>query len=89
MRVGLDVVLQIVASRRSETRSAMRLYALKKMREDLLNGASAVLRRRMHREIGGPGRTRTYDQGIHCTHPFPDGADYLITLDRIVRGGTL
>jgi len=38
---------------------------------------------------GGPARTRTWDQGIHCTHSFPNGADYLITLDRIVRGGTL
>jgi len=26
-----------------------------------------------------PGRTRTYDQGIHLTHLFPKGVDYLIT----------
>ena len=41
------------------------------------------------REIGGPARTRTWDQGIHSTHSFLNGADYLITLDRIARGGTL
>ncbi|MEJ2299186.1 MAG: hypothetical protein P8X94_11945 [Woeseiaceae bacterium] len=45
--------------------------------------------RRFSREIGGPARTRTWDQGIHCTRSFPNGADYLITLDRVVRGGTL
>jgi len=29
---------------------------------------------------GGPGRTRTYDQGIRFTPSFPAGADYLFTL---------
>jgi len=29
------------------------------------------------------------NQGIHFTHSFLNGADYLITLNRIVRGGTL
>ena len=43
----------------------------------------------MVRKIGGPARTRTWDQGIHFTRLFPSGADYLITLNRIVRGGTL
>ena len=38
---------------------------------------------------GGPARTRTWDQGIHLSHSFLNGADYLITLNRIVRGGTL
>ena len=37
-------------------------------------------------ENGGPTRTRTWDQGIHCTQSFLIGADYLISLDRIVRG---
>jgi hypothetical protein len=27
----------------------------------------------------GPARTRTEDQGIHFTPPFPEGADYLFT----------
>jgi hypothetical protein len=40
-------------------------------------------------ENGGPARTRTWDQGIHFTRSFLNGADYLITLNRIVRGGTL
>ena len=30
-------------------------------------------------ENGGPGRIRTYDQGIRLTPPFPAGADYLFT----------
>ena len=29
---------------------------------------------------GGPARTRTEDQGIHSTPPFPKGVDYLFTL---------
>ena len=28
---------------------------------------------------GGPARTRTEDQGIHLTPPFPEGVDYLFT----------
>jgi len=32
---------------------------------------------------GGPGRTRTYDQGIHSTRLFLSGADYLITRNQI------
>ena len=27
----------------------------------------------------GPARTRTEDQGIHSTPPFPEGVDYLFT----------
>jgi len=30
--------------------------------------------------FGGPGRTRTYDQGIHSALLFPIRVDYLITL---------
>ena len=30
-------------------------------------------------ESGGPARTRTEDQGIHSTPPFPEGVDYLFT----------
>jgi len=32
---------------------------------------------------GGPGRTRTYDQGIHSALLFPIRVDYLITLNLI------
>ena len=49
----------------------------------------AVRLARVAAGIGGPGRTRTYDQGIHLTRSFLTGVDYLITLNRIVRGGTL
>ena len=31
------------------------------------------------RERGGPGRIRTYDQGIHAAPVFPPGVDYLFT----------
>ena len=31
------------------------------------------------REGIGPGRIRTYDQGIRVTPAFPPGADYLFT----------
>jgi len=31
---------------------------------------------------GGPGRTRTYDQGIHFISPFLMGVDYLITRNK-------
>jgi len=41
------------------------------------------------RGIGGPAWTRTRDQGIHFTQSFLIGVDYLITLNRVVRGGTL
>ena len=35
----------------------------------------------MHRrDRGGPGRIRTYDQGIHAAPVFPPGVDYLFTL---------
>ena len=30
--------------------------------------------------IGGPARTRTWDQGFHCFPTFLPGVDYLITL---------
>lgn len=36
--------------------------------------------------IGGPGRTRTYDQGIHSALIFPSGVDYLITLNMTCLG---
>jgi hypothetical protein len=39
-----------------------------------------------NQRISGPARTRTEDQGIHSTPPFPVGADYLFTL---VGCGTL
>jgi len=35
---------------------------------------------------GGPGRTRTCDQGIHLSRTFLYGADYLITLS-LATGG--
>src|SRR5262245_47693347 len=34
-------------------------------------------------ELGGPGRTRTYDQGIRLIPEFPRGADYLFTRERV------
>ena len=34
------------------------------------------------RSISGPGRIRTYDQGIHVAPEFPPGVDYLFTLGR-------
>ena len=30
-------------------------------------------------KISGPGRIRTYDQGIHLSPTFPPGVDYLFT----------
>ena len=33
----------------------------------------------------GPGRIRTYDQGIHLTPEFPPGVDYLFTRAHGVR----
>ncbi len=38
-----------------------------------------IIRRYLNGEIGGPARTRTEDQGIHSTPPFPVGVDYLFT----------
>ena len=38
--------------------------------------------------VGPPG-LEPGTKGFTLSHPFPDGADYLITLNRIVRGGTL
>src|SRR5438034_1368600 len=35
----------------------------------------------------GPGRIRTYDQGIHLAPAFPPGVDYLFTRARTVRVG--
>jgi hypothetical protein len=35
----------------------------------------------------GPGRIRTYDQGIHLTPSFPAGVDYLFTRALTVRVG--
>src|SRR5205814_2351498 len=35
----------------------------------------------------GPGRIRTYDQGIHLAPAFPPGVDYLFTRARPVRVG--
>src|SRR6266480_7396933 len=35
----------------------------------------------------GPGRIRTYDQGIHLAPVFPPGVDYLFTRARTVRVG--
>jgi len=32
--------------------------------------------------IDGPGRIRTYDQGIHSAPAFPPGVDYLFTRER-------
>ena len=32
--------------------------------------------------VTGPGRIRTYDQGIHLTPAFPPGVDYLFTRAR-------
>ena len=49
----------------------------------LMAGVHRPLRadwRRWNSEIGGPSRTRTYDQGIHVVRRFPGGVDYLITL---------
>ena len=43
---------------------------------------SAVILRSL---IGGPTRTRTWDQWIHELEVFPPRADYLTTLDRIAR----
>ena len=36
---------------------------------------------------GGPARTRTEDQGIHSTPPFPVGVDYLFTPPSYDKGG--
>ena len=33
------------------------------------------------KRLGGPGRTRTCNQGIHLAPPFPTGVDYLFTRD--------
>ena len=38
-------------------------------------------------ELDGPGRIRTYDQGIHLAPAFPPGVDYLFTRARTVRVG--
>jgi len=32
-----------------------------------------------HEQSDGPGRIRTYDQGIHFAPAFPPGVDYLFT----------
>ena len=41
-------------------------------------------------QCGGPTRTRTWNQGIRMTRPFPAGADYLFTLSVTLVGcGTL
>jgi hypothetical protein len=37
--------------------------------------------------LTGPGRIRTYDQGIHSAPAFPPGVDYLFTRARGVRLG--
>jgi len=34
---------------------------------------------RVRKRSGGPGRIRTYDQGIHVAPMFPSGVDYLFT----------
>ena len=36
--------------------------------------------------FAGPGRIRTYDQGIHLTPAFPPGVDYLFTRARVACG---
>ena len=42
------------------------------------------------KEMVGPVGLEPTTKGFTVTHPFPNGADYLITLtNRIVRGGTL
>ena len=41
----------------------------------------------MGRGCGGPGRIRTYDQGIHVLPMFPSSVDYLFTLGRCSRVG--
>lgn len=46
---------------------------------------------KFHHQVGdfhdGPGRIRTYDQGIHLAPAFPPGVDYLFTRARAVRVG--
>src|SRR6266576_6647552 len=46
-----------------------------------------TLRRQLHGLKTGPGRIRTYDQGIHLAPAFPPGVDYLFTRARTVRVG--
>lgn len=51
-------------------------------------------RRRKHQRVRnsrvgfGPGRIRTYDQGIHFARTFPPGVDYLFTRAAARRAGT-
>ena len=41
--------------------------------------SARVARERLTRSWYGPGRIRTYDQGIHSAPAFPPGVDYLFT----------
>jgi hypothetical protein len=61
---------------------------LPERRPFFLNAERPAARRGAERQrlcVGGPGRTRTCNQGIHLAPPFPTGVDYLFTRESTNR----
>jgi hypothetical protein len=59
----------------------------KKFMASVLRGNRPLVSEAARRSSGGPARTRTEDQGIHSTPPFPAGVDYLFTPQILRRKG--